>query len=100
MVIGAEQRVVRASELALGDSRRVLWHWYVIGGNATHSDVEAKLLELTGLFRGRRDGSLIALSAPCGLTCESADAALADFLGTELAGIIEAIAAGTRVEGT
>ena len=56
----------RFGELVLRSGRdaEVLWYWYVVGGKATSSDAQAKLLEAWNmLLHGRVDSTLVVASA-------------------------------------
>ena len=95
--IGGGTRSVRETRIAFADERRLVWEWFLVGGHATHSRPRAKLLEVRGLMRGRRDGAVIALSAPCLGGCDQARAAMTELL--ESAGArLEAVANG-QVDG-
>lgn len=91
--INGEPRTVRQLELAAGGSRRLVWTWYLVGGQPAHRELNAKLLEVPALLRGRRDGSVIALSAPCSGTCAGAGVALQRFV-EDHGRRMEAVAAG------
>jgi EpsI family protein len=78
--IGHAARRVLEAEISRGSERRLVWQWYLVGGQATHDRVRAKLLEVAALMRGRRDGAVIALSAPCAATCEQAAAEMEDLV--------------------
>ena len=72
---------VQQLQLSDGNDTRVVLYWYSVGGVRAESRVKAKLLELWALLRGRRDGTVVAVSAPCELACDTALAALTDYLG-------------------
>ncbi len=76
-----------------GDEWRLVRSWFVIGGRPTHSRLRAKFLELPALFSGRRDGTLVAVSAVCAADCQGAAAALDAFL-RESGNQLDAIAGG------
>ena len=91
--IADESRRVQSSEIASTAGRRLLLSWYIVGGHHTHDEKLAKLLEIPALFSGRRDGAVIAVSSSCGITCDSAEAALSEFLEVGGHGL-ETVAAG------
>jgi EpsI family protein len=78
--IGHDTRRVLEAEIARGSERRLVWQWYLVGGEATHDRVRAKILEVSALIRGRRDGAVIALSAPCGVDCRQAGEEMDDLV--------------------
>jgi len=57
--------------------RRVIWGWYLVAGRPAAGPLRAKLLELEGLLRGRRDAAAVAVSARCRPDCERARQRLA-----------------------
>lgn len=74
-------RQISEEVIEAGDGRqRLVWHWYSIGGLHAHRRLSAKLLEVVALVRGRRDGTVVALSSPCERGCASAAGSLALFL--------------------
>jgi EpsI family protein len=78
--IGHDTRRVLEAEISRGSERRLVWQWYLVGGESTHDRVRAKMLEVSALIRGRRDGAVIALSAPCGADCQQAAAEMDDLV--------------------
>jgi EpsI family protein len=73
-----------------GSERRLVWQWYLVGGQPAHGRLRAKLLELTALLRGRRDGAALALSAPCAVDCAAAEEGMNEVLriaGPRLTGL-------------
>jgi len=89
VTVDGETRQVLETTIVRGSERRLVWQWYMVGGQPTHERVRAKLLEVVALLRGRRDGAALALSAPCGADCEAAAQGMAAVLGI----------AGPRLEG-
>jgi len=63
-----------------GGQRRLVWYWYNVGGRQTVSPVSAKLFEIVGLFTGRSDASMIAISTTCNPACAEAEPVLDSFL--------------------
>lgn len=94
VAFAGHRRVAQATELAEDGERRAVWYWYVVGGTATHSRTRAKLLEVTALLAGRRDGAVIALSAPCAARCDEAEDAMSGFLEDGAGVLLEALANG------
>jgi EpsI family protein len=91
--IGPASRRLRETQIVRGSERRLVWQWFMVGGSPAHDRLQAKLLEVRALMRGRRDGAAVALSAPCGATCEQAAAGMTELL--RIAGPrIEALANG------
>ena len=73
------------------ESRRRLSYWYEVGGRPTHQRWAAKGLQIPALLSGRADAALIAVSSACDDSagssishgndgCETADAAIEEFL--------------------
>jgi EpsI family protein len=89
ITVGTASRRVLQTEIVRGSERRLVWQWYLVGGEPVHERLRAKLLEVAALMRGRRDGAAIALSAPCNSSCDDAAAAMGDL----------ARIAGARLEG-
>jgi exosortase A len=86
-------RRVLETVLTARQERRVVRHWYRVGGRVAHTGLHARLLEIPALLFGRRDAAVLAVSAACGVTCDQAEADLSEFLrvaGAEL----EALADG------
>ena len=91
--LGDEMRQVRSTELVSGSGTRLVLSWYLVGGRPAHEANVARLLQIPALLEGRRDASVIALSAPCDLRCDGAEASIRGLLeayGQNL----EALAAG------
>lgn len=78
-VAGTPERRWFELEDAEGRRRRVE-AWYEVGGRMAASGLEAKLRQLTAMLRGRRDGALIAVSAPCEPDCAAAKHRLRTFV--------------------
>ncbi len=89
----ATTRRVEATELGIRGERRLLWHWFLVGGRPTHDRARTKLLEVLALFSGRRDGAVIAVSSSCAVSCAEAEAAMSDFVA-DAGPLLEAIADG------
>jgi EpsI family protein len=64
----------------LNSSRRLVWAWYSVAGETATGPLEAKLLELQGLFAGRRDAAAFAVAAQCDVNCDAARRRLEAFL--------------------
>lgn len=95
--LGDELRQVRSSELASARGGRLVMSWYLVGGRPAHQANVARLLQIPALAQGRRDASVIALSAPCDLSCDGAEASIRAFL--EAYGQpLEALAAGKKTD--
>jgi EpsI family protein len=92
--VGGLQRTVREIELGNRGERRLVWYWYWVGGYTAHDSTRAKLWEAVAALHGRRDGAVIALSAPCAIQCDTARAQMAEFL-VHAGGALDAAAAGT-----
>jgi exosortase A len=63
--IGSEMLTLSEFEGYVGGVRRLIWGWYLVAGMPASGPIEAKLKELTGIFKGRRDAVAIALSVEC-----------------------------------
>lgn len=96
--IGTDVRRLDETEVVLGSERRLVWHWFLVGGKPTHERLNAKLLEVGALARGRRDGAVIALSAPCGANCNDAAAGMSELIRI-VGPKIEALANGAGDQG-
>ena len=59
--------------------RRMVWTAYRIAGQPSTGGLSAKVWQLYGLLRGRRDAQALVLTAPCAGDCEAARAALTTF---------------------
>ncbi|NOZ37668.1 MAG: EpsI family protein [Gammaproteobacteria bacterium] len=44
-------------------SQRLVWYWYHVAGRNTVNKYQAKMLEVLGLFNGKRQASVIAIAA-------------------------------------
>lgn len=64
-----------------GQRRYLVLAWYWVAGEPAHTSIGAKLAELRGLLRGRRDAQAIALLADCGTDCSIARERLRAFIG-------------------
>jgi EpsI family protein len=80
VMLGGEPRRIQELEVTARGQRRLVWAWYLVGGQPTHDRNTAKLLEIPALLNGRRDGAVIAISAPCSLPCDAARDAMTGFL--------------------
>ncbi len=77
------------------DTRRRIWYWYEVDGQATTSPVRAKLYELIRRLRGGEQGSaVIAVATEGDLDASQADTRLADFLGMMLPSLRAAVRGG------
>jgi len=63
-----------------GQRRYLVVHWYWVAGDPASDSIGAKLQELRGLLRGRRDAQVIAIAAECGMDCSATRAHLQDFV--------------------
>jgi EpsI family protein len=59
---------------------RVVWTWYWVAGTQVPGALEARLADLRGIFRSRRDGVAIAAAADCVPDCAAASARLDAFV--------------------
>ena len=74
-------RRVNATVVREAGGGRLVWSWYVVSGETTHSSIEGKLLELGGFLSGDHAAELIAVSTRCGPTdCNTANAILFNFV--------------------
>lgn len=80
VAIEGRQRTVQETRLERGTDERLMWSWYVVGGHTAHEAAAAKLLAIPAVLLGRRDGSVIAVSALCRDTCAGARAAMKAFV--------------------
>lgn len=87
--VGSRQRTVPVNgavlqvieyEGYLQERPHLVWAWYEVAGEPAVSGVGAKLAELGGLLRGRRDAQAIALATDCGADCTAARSRLGDVL--------------------
>lgn len=81
-------RMVSVTAVRADSGARLVWHWYNVAGQNTHSTVEAKLLELVAFLRSSAPpAELVAVSTICGPSnCEAANRTLFEFvLGREMA---------------
>jgi EpsI family protein len=62
-----------------GDRRRLVWTGLRVAGSSTGSILAAKLLQLRGVLRGRRDAQVLVLTAACAGGCDEARASLSRF---------------------
>lgn len=98
-VPGFRQGTVRqGSAPSLTETQRYrVWHVYWIGGKWTTSQVQAKLWQALQVLLGRGDhGAVLVLST---LQSPDADATLAEFARTRLAGIAAALDAARHTNG-
>ena len=56
----------------------------IVAGEAASSRLDAKLLQIRGLIRGRRDAQAIVLTAACGESCDAARVALSHYAAAAL----------------
>ncbi|MFO1431485.1 MAG: exosortase A [Candidatus Competibacteraceae bacterium] len=76
------------------DRKRLIWHWYWIGGRTTTSPYLTKLLEAWDVLSGSRRGSaIVAIAADYQLQPAEAEVLLRQFLES-MAGGIKAVLAG------
>ncbi len=79
--VGGEQHEVRELRLARGDTDRIVWSWYEIGGWATTSGVMAKGFAAVKRLTGQPgDATLVALGTEYAHSPEEARARLRAFL--------------------
>ena len=79
-----------ATRVGSANRKRLIWHWYWIGGKTTTSPYLAKLLEAWDSFSGSRRGSaIVAVAADYQVQPADAEALLQQFLDS-MAGQIEA----------
>jgi EpsI family protein len=72
--------IVLELEGYLAGQRRIVWGWYTVAGKPVSSALAAKLLELRGIFVGRRDAAATAVSTQCDVDCEGARHRLGELL--------------------
>jgi EpsI family protein len=71
---------VEEIEVSDGESqRRLVWVVLIVAGEAASSRLDAKLLQIRGLIRGRGDAQAVVLTAACGESCDAARAALSRY---------------------
>lgn len=69
-------------ELEVADSeseRRLVWVGLRVAGTPTASVLKAKILQVTGIIRGRRDAQALVLTAACGDDCGKAHSLLSRY---------------------
>jgi exosortase A len=59
-----------------GGAGRVVWYWYAIGPRLVIDDLQAKLWQAFGRFRGGDSGAVTAVSVACGRDCGEAGGGL------------------------
>ncbi len=97
VALGDRSLEVRESQLNGPDGRLLVWHWYVIGGEATSSDVRGKLLQVKQrLLHGSDDGAAVMVFSRYDEKPEAARAILEGFLKSNNAAIEAALAAGGK----
>jgi EpsI family protein len=62
-------------------THRVVWYWYAVGTRLVVDDLQAKLWQVFGRFRGGDSGAVAAVSVACGQDCSEASGGLESFLG-------------------
>jgi hypothetical protein len=65
-----------------GEQRRLVWLGLQVAGMRTANDLVAKVLQVVGAIRGRRDAQALVLSAGCEADCNEARAQLSRFAGS------------------
>jgi EpsI family protein len=78
VMVGGQARAVLETTIARGSERRLVWQWYMVGGEPVHDRFRAKLLEIPAMVRGRRDGAALALTARCSHNCDAAAEAMGE----------------------
>jgi EpsI family protein len=84
---GAQATTVIEYEGYLDGRRSLIWAWYEVAGLAATGELEAKLFEVYGLMRGRRDAAAVAVLVTCASDCRAARGDLERFMrkaGAEL----------------
>jgi exosortase A len=99
---GRTLRVIETSlylESVYGPQRRIVWHWYFVGGNPTTNPYLAKFLDARSKVQGTAGGSaVVAVASDYETRPEAAREVLKDFLGTHLFSIergLRKVARGT-----
>ena len=59
--------------------KRLIWHWYYIGGKVTHDNHRAKLLGIINILTGRKDESVFIISSQFKTDIENTRRILKDF---------------------
>ena len=102
---GRTLRVIETSlylESVYGPQRRIVWHWYSVGGNPTTNPYLAKFLDARSKVQGTAGGSaVVAVASDYETRPEAAREVLRDFLGTHLSSIergLRKVARGTAGE--
>ncbi|MFQ5686365.1 MAG: exosortase C-terminal domain/associated protein EpsI [Candidatus Scalindua sp.] len=54
----------------IGNVKRMIWYWYVIGGEYYNNKYLAKLSELYALLQGRGDAEFIYIQSDCNSECD------------------------------
>src|SRR5690606_34184319 len=75
-------RAIRFEEIEIVDStdqRRLVWLVLRVAGETTTSHVAAKMWQIVGTIRGRRDAQALVLTSVCGDECNDARAALSRY---------------------
>jgi EpsI family protein len=62
-----------------GDNRRLVWTGLRVAGSSPRSVLSAKLFQLRGVLRGRRDAQVLILTVACAGGCDEARASLSRF---------------------
>jgi exosortase A len=97
-VDGTRLRVVQVL-LRTGNTRRLVWSWYWVGGEQTANSFRAKFLQAKSrLFNGPTAAAVIAISSGFADNSDDARAALQDFLLHSHVGAALAVATTRRKE--
>ena len=67
-------------EVSESGKSRLAWVTLRVGGKLAENSLDAKLLQLTGLMRGRRDAQAMVLTANCEKDCAEARMWLSEYL--------------------
>lgn len=92
VAIGAEDiDVVKAQIESSSGEQKLVWYWFNVGGLPTNDTYVAKVYQLIALINGRKDASLIAIAADCGLNCAGAAEIISSFAGDRYSAISEGL---------
>lgn len=81
VMLDGREWAVTEYEGYFGQRRHLVLAWYWVAGEPAHTAIGAKLAELRGLLRGRRDAQAVALLADCDTDCSAARDQLRAFIG-------------------
>ncbi|ADH86437.1 exosortase C-terminal domain/associated protein EpsI [Desulfurivibrio alkaliphilus] len=86
-IAGQKMQVVEHVGILYGQ-RRLIWSWYYVAGTPVVNRQYARLVQLKGIFAGRRDAGVLAVSLVCGWGCDESRAILRGYVEEAGAGLL------------